>query len=87
MEIDNINGSGKKYELRSNNNGSFDITDRTGSATRYSIDANGNHSFTGTSMNFNNVDIFKPLICGEIRPQAGTYFFSRKNWIYFCKNN
>ena len=66
----------KKFELRSNSNGSFDITDRTGSAERYSIDSSGNHNFTGPSMRFNGMDIFKPLVCGEIRQQTPSSNFS-----------
>ena len=49
MDMENLNG-GKKYEVRSNSNGSFDITDRTSAITRYSIDSSGNHNFTGSSI-------------------------------------
>lgn len=46
IEIQCTNGSGKLYELRSNNAGAFGIFDRTGSASRLSIDTNGISTFT-----------------------------------------
>ncbi len=48
VELQNTAAGGKLYELRSRNNGSFDITDRTSLITRYSIDTNGNHVFSNT---------------------------------------
>ena len=46
IEIQCTNGSGKLYELRSDNAGAFGIFDRTGSASRLSIDTNGISTFT-----------------------------------------
>jgi len=41
IELQCNNNLGRLWELRSNNNGSFDITDRTGSSTRLTIDSSG----------------------------------------------
>lgn len=45
VELQCTSGTGKLYELRCSNNGSFDITDRTGSRTVYTVDSNANHIF------------------------------------------
>ncbi len=49
IELNNTAASGKIYELRSLNSGTFDITDRTGAASRFMIDTNGNFGFNSTS--------------------------------------
>ena len=65
IELENTATNGKKYEVRSTNTSSFDITDRTGGATRYSIDSSGNHSFTGASVKFGGFDVaLKPKFAG-----------------------
>lgn len=45
IELQCTNGTGRIYEIRSVNNGSYDITDRTGSRTLYTLDSSGNHIF------------------------------------------
>ena len=37
LEMDNWSGGGKKYELRSNSNGSFDIFDRSDNAIKFNL--------------------------------------------------
>ncbi len=56
IEIENTQGSGKLYELRSNNNGAFDITDRTGSSTVLSIATTGAVSTPGIFTDTNVTD-------------------------------
>jgi len=46
IELNSSSGSGKLYEFRSNNDGSFGIFDRTSVASRLSIDTNGISTFT-----------------------------------------
>lgn len=46
IELNSSSGSGKLYELRSNNDGSFSIFDRTSVVSRLSIDINGISTFT-----------------------------------------
>jgi hypothetical protein len=41
IELQCNNNLGRLWELRSNNNGRFDITDRTGSSNRFTIDSSG----------------------------------------------
>lgn len=45
IELQCTSGTGRIWEIRSSNYGSFDVTDRTGSRTLYTIDANANHIF------------------------------------------
>ena len=71
IELENTATNGKLYEVRSTNNGSFDITDRTGGATRYSIDTSGNHTFSGASLKFGTTDILKKFqYSGRVKPDG-----------------
>jgi len=49
VELENTATNGKLYELRSNNNGNFEIMDRTGSASRYEISSSGSHTIRGSA--------------------------------------
>ena len=49
VELENTATNGKLYELRSNNNGNFEIMDRTGSASRYEISSSGSHTIKGNT--------------------------------------
>ena len=50
VELENTATNGKLYELRSNNNGNFEIMDRTGSASRYEISSSGSHTIKGNAI-------------------------------------
>lgn len=52
IELQCTSGTGKLYEIRSSNNGNFDITNRTNNITVYSIDSNSNHIFNTTGTLF-----------------------------------
>ncbi len=56
IELNNTNGSGKIYELRSLNNGGFDITDRTGAATVFTIATSGDVGTPGIFTDSNVTD-------------------------------
>ena len=49
VELENAATNGKLYEVRSNNNGNFEIMDRTGSASRYEISSSGSHTIRGNA--------------------------------------
>ena len=57
IELESTATNGKRYEIRSTNSGSFDITDRTGSATRYAISSSGAHTITGSATITGNLAI------------------------------
>ncbi len=56
IELNNTSGPGKIYEVRSLNNGAFDITDRTGSNTPFTINTSGNMSTNGIFTDSNVTD-------------------------------
>ena len=86
MQINNTATNGKNYELRSMDTGAFEIADRTINNVRYAVDTNGNHGFWGSSMNFNNVDIFKPLCAGNL-DAAGAIQLSVGKIGFSCNKN
>jgi hypothetical protein len=49
IEMQNSSASGKLFELRSSNIGSWDIVDRTGGQPRLEINTNGNFGFNTAS--------------------------------------
>ena len=49
IEMENTSVSGKLFEVRSSNIGSWDIIDRTGGASRLEINTNGNFGFNTSS--------------------------------------
>ena len=49
IEMENTSVSGKLFEVRSSNIGSWDIVDRTGGASRLEINTNGNFGFNTAS--------------------------------------
>jgi hypothetical protein len=51
IELERTTGSGKLYELRSDNAGAFSIFDRTGAASRLFVNTSGNIGFGTTSPN------------------------------------
>jgi hypothetical protein len=48
IELECTSASGRLWEIRSNSNANFDITDRSGAATRFVIDSGGNVMIGGT---------------------------------------
>ena len=49
VELENTATNRELCELRSNNNGNFEIMDRTGSASRYEISSSGSHTIRGSA--------------------------------------
>ena len=59
VELENTATNGKLYELRSNNNGNFEIMDRTGSASRYEISSSGSHTVKGNATVNGDLNVVK----------------------------
>ncbi len=49
IELQNTNGSGKIYELRSLTSGNFDVVDRSSATIRFTIDPSGNFGLGSTT--------------------------------------
>lgn len=76
LELQNT-GGGRIYEIRSGNNGTYDVTDRTGNATRFSIDSSGNFGFNGTSFGGGGGVLFIANVssAGVATPSGGGLLF------------
>jgi hypothetical protein len=82
IELENTSASGKLFEIRSLNNGSLDITDRTSSVTRLSIDTTGVTNIFGGAY-ITGQKVITPTVSGIYLGQTLSSDFS----IEICANS
>ena len=69
--------TGRLWELRSNNSGTFDVTDRSGSATRLTLDISGNMCLSTSSLvGASNCIIMANGLAPSGNPPGGALFTS-----------